>query len=157
MILSTLISMLSGGLLRALPEIFAFFNKKADNDHEYRMLQAQVEMEKTRSENKQAEIVTQGNVDQALAQLNDQMEALKGQMQKTGVAIVDALNFLVRPLTTYIFLAMFCWYKTALLILALGQTDAWHAILQVYTQDDANMLTTILSFWFVGRVFDKKQ
>jgi hypothetical protein len=153
-----LLSLLGGGLMRCLPEILAIFDKKADNDHEFRMLNAQIELEKLKSADKQAEILTQGTIDEAVAGLNAQMEALKGQMQVTGIKVVDVLNFLVRPITTYMFLSMFAVYKAALLAVALSMgANGWNAILQVYGPDDANMLMGILSFWFVGRVFDKKQ
>jgi hypothetical protein len=154
--LTTLISLLGGGLMRLLPELVALWQTKQDNSHELAMLQAQVELEKIKSANKQAEAITQGAIDEAMAGLNATISALQGQMQKTGITFVDALNFLVRPVVTYLFLSMFCIYKCSMMIVALQQPDMWHSISAVYTADDAATLSGILSFWFVGRVFDKK-
>lgn len=154
--LSTLLSLLGGGFMRLLPELISLWQTKQDNSHELAMLQAQVELEKVKSADKQAEAVTQGAIDEAVAGLNATVSALQGQMQKTGVGLVDALNFLVRPVVTYLFLTMFCIYKCSMMVVALQQPNVWTSILAVYTPDDAATLSGILSFWFVGRVFDKK-
>jgi hypothetical protein len=155
--LTTLLSLFGGGIMRLLPELISLWNKKADNAHELAMLDKQFQLEQTREASKQAEIAQQGDIDQMLALLASQKVALSAQMQVTGIRIVDILNFLVRPLTTYYFLGMFGIYKAALLAVAMATQNIWQAILQVYTPDDAAMLAGILAFWFVGRVFDKKQ
>jgi hypothetical protein len=38
-----------------------------------------------------------------------------------------------------------------------GGVTGWDAILKIYDADDRAILSGILAFWFVGRVFDKKQ
>lgn len=151
----TLISMFGGGLMRLLPELLAFMNRRQDNAHELAMLDRQAQLEQTRAANRLEELQVQGNFTDMLAMLDAQKSALAGQMQKTGVAWVDALNFLVRPITTYYFLGCYGIYKTALLIVAIKQLDAWTAILQCYDADDRNILASILAFWFVGRTIDR--
>lgn len=155
MILS-LLTLLGGGLMRMLPEVFSMLNKRQDNLHELAMMDRQVELEKTKSIMRQDEIRTQGEVTMNVAELNALSEALASQMKVTGNKWVDALNFLVRPITTYYFLICYGIFKTALLVVALQQNDAWHAILQCYTEEDAAILAGLLSFWFVGRVVDKR-
>jgi hypothetical protein len=156
MILS-LLTLLGGGLMRLLPEILSLVGKRQDNLHELAMIDRQVELEKTRSLMRQDEIKVQGEVAFNVAELNALGEALSAQMKPTGLAWVDALNFLVRPLTTYYFLGAYGIFKTAMLAVALQQADAWHAIIQCYTEEDAAILTGLLSFWFVGRVCDKRR
>lgn len=164
----TLISMLGGGLMRMLPEVVAFFNKSTDNAHELAMLDKQMQLEQARvaaqvqgqqalaaSQLQLAE--TQGDINQAIAQLAAQQSAVAGQMQKVGIGWVDALNFAVRPLTTYYFLAFYGGMKLAMLVVALQMPDPWHAVIGLWTDDDKAILSGILSFWFVGRVLDKKQ
>ena len=153
----TLLSLFGGGFMRMLPEIIGLWNKKTDNAHELAMLDKQVELEKLTAADKQATIAQQGDIDQMLAMMSAQKDALTGQMQKTGIRLVDALNWLVRPLTTYYFLGLYGLVKMATIMIALNSVDAWHAILQCWTVDDAATLAGILSFWFVGRVFDKKK
>ena len=155
--LMTLLSLFGGGLMRALPEFVGLWNKKTDNAHELAMLDRQAELEKTRASARHDDIVTQGGIDEMLALLDAQKSALAGQMQKVGIKWVDALNFLVRPLTTYYFLGMYGLVKLSMIVVALRGADPWVAIIQCWSADDAAILSGILAFWFVGRVFDKKQ
>lgn len=152
----TLLSMLGGGLMRLLPEVFAFLNKKTDNAHELAMMDKQAELEKTRSAMRREEIETQGQVDFNIAELNALGEALKSQMQVTGNSLVDTLNFLVRPVTTYFFLLMYALAKLAMFVVAMKSgLDTWETVLKIYDAEDRSILAGILSFWFLGRVFDK--
>lgn len=182
----TLLSMLAGGALRLLPEVFHLLNKKTDNEHELAMLDKQLQLETLKSDAAKAVAATQAEASEAVAQTQADAatdeadtraasDALARQMQLLGEhfqsignkwidgfnalarTCVDVLNMLVRPATTYYFLAMYGLYKLALMEVALQQADMWHAVLQVWTVDDANMLAGILAFWFVGRVFDKRQ
>jgi hypothetical protein len=155
MILS-LITLLGGGLMRLLPELLTFLNKKTDNAHELAMLDRQFQLEATREESRRATISVQGDIDQTLALLASQKTAIEGQMKRTGLKWVDALNFLVRPLTTYYFLLIYGVYKAALLVVALQEVGTWPALAKVYDAEDRAILTGILAFWFVGRVVDKK-
>ena len=143
--------------MRALPELIGLWNKKTDNAHELAMMDRQVKLEQTRADARKDEIVTQGGIDQALALLDAQKTALQGQMQKVGIWWVDALNFLVRPLTTYFFLGMYGLVKLAMLVVAMRAVDQWAAIIQCWSPEDGAILSGILAFWFVGRVFDKKK
>jgi hypothetical protein len=152
----TLLSLLGGGIMRLLPEVFSILNKKTDYVHELAMLDRQAELEKTRESSRRETIMVQGDISETLALLDAQKSALAGQFQKTGFRVVDALNFLVRPLTTYFFLLMYGTVKVATLAVALQTMDPWVAILQCWSQDDATTLAGILGFYFVGRSFDKK-
>jgi hypothetical protein len=153
----TILSMLSGGLMRLLPEVLGLLNKKTDYTHELEMMDKQLEFQKWKGQDERETVALQGDISETMALLDAQKEAVKGQMQVTGVRFVDGMNFLVRPLTTYYFLLMYGVFKVATLVTALHQYDAWTAIICCWTADDATMLSGILAFWFVGRVFDKKQ
>ena len=155
--LTSLLAMLGGGLMRAIPELIGLWNKKTDNAHELAMLTGQTKLEELKGANQQRAIESQGAVDQVLALLEANRAAVTGQMQKVGIKFVDALNFLVRPLVTYYFVGMYGLVKTVMLYVAFHQQDRWTAVIACWTTDDAAILSGILSFWFVGRVFDKKQ
>lgn len=157
MILSIL-SMLGGGLVRLLPEIFGFLNKKTDNAHELAMMDKQLALEQVRGANRQAEVELQTTSEQIVHMLDAQAEALKSQMQVTGIRFVDALNFLVRPLTTYYVLALYGLAKVAMFALAVQSgVSGWEAVLRLYDEDDKAILSGILGFWFVGRCFEKRK
>jgi hypothetical protein len=121
------------------------------------MLDKQFQLESTREASKRETVALQGSLDNALAVLEAQKIALQSQMQKTGISVVDALNFLVRPLTTYYVLLMYGIAKIAMFAVAINQTgNVWAAVLQVYDAEDRAILSGILAFWFVGRTIEKK-
>lgn len=156
MILS-LLTMLGGGLMRLLPELIGFLNKRTDNAHELAMLDRQFQLEQSRSAARLEEVRTHTDAAQVLALLDAQKAAVGGQMQLTGIRWADALNFLVRPLATYYMLLLYGLAKVAMFAVALQDAgNVWQAVLQVYDGEDRALLTGILSFWFVGRVLDKK-
>lgn len=153
----TLLMSLGGGLMRLLPEVVAFFNKKTDNAHELAMLDRQAALEQTRSAMRQQEITTQGQADLNVAELAALSEALKGQMQVTGNSFVDALNFMVRPAVTYFLLLLYAISKVAMFVLALQHgISGWDAIAKVYDEEDRALLSGIISFWFIGRTLDRQ-
>lgn len=154
--LLSILSALGGGILRLLPELLGWLNKKTDNAHELAMMDKQFQLEQMRSDAQRANIEAQGNIDMSLATLQAQGIALQAQMQKTGIRIVDTLNFLVRPVVTYILLTLYVLHKLggAIILYSAGSTVA-NVFVQIYTADDFALLSGILAFWFVGRVFDK--
>ncbi|UMR33158.1 hypothetical protein MJ904_13900 [Massilia sp. MB5] len=168
MILS-LLSMLGGGLLRLLPELLGFLNKKTDNAHELAMLERQFQLEQQRVASRSTEhlaaeaaalqrIELQAGAAETLALLDAQKTALCGQMQRLGIWWADALNFLVRPLATYYVLLLYGLAKLAMYVVAVKTgISGWEAILRIYDSEDRAILSGILAFWFVGRVFDKQR
>lgn len=155
--LMTLLSMLGGGLLRMAPELLSLWNKKTDNQHELAMMDKQLELARFKGQDERETIALQGDINLNLAEISATIEGVKAQAQVTGIRWVDALNFLVRPLATYYFLLMYGVVKAATLAVALQQSEKWTAIISCWSADDAATLAGILSFWFVGRVFDKRK
>lgn len=154
----SILSLLGGGLLRLAPELFAFLNKKADNDHELAMMDKQFQLEEMRGRNQLATTEMQTTSAEMVAMLGAQADALKSQMQLTGTKWVDALNFLVRPLTTYYVLLMYGAAKVAMFVVATQNgLSGWEAVLQIYNDEDRNILSGILGFWFIGRAFEKRK
>lgn len=154
--------------MRLLPELLGLLNKKTDNSHELALMDKQIELQKQKGADDRLTAEAQGAQDRAtmgvratseetLKLLDLHAEAIKSQMQVTGNKWVDALNFLVRPLTTYYFLGCYGIVKTAMIIIAVQHGDAWNAIVDCWNEQDAMMLWGILNFWFVGRCFDKKK
>jgi hypothetical protein len=152
-----LIAMLGGGAMRLMPEILKLFTVKADNAHELAMMDKQYALAQLNAQTAGAQQAAQIDSAEVVAMLAAQSAALTGQMQRTGFAWVDALNFLVRPLTTYYFLGCYGLVKSAMIITAISGPNPWVAIVQCWSEHDASILSGILAFWFVGRVFDKQK
>jgi hypothetical protein len=153
----SLLSMLGGGLLRLLPELFGLLSKRSDNAHELAMLERQFQLEQTRAASRQALAEFQGGVDETLALLEAQRSALQGQMQLSGIRWADALNVLVRPVATYYVLLLYGMAKLAMFMVAReGGIGGWEAILKIYDAEDRAILSGILAFWFVGRAIRER-
>jgi hypothetical protein len=152
----SLITLLGGGLMRLLPELFAFFNKRVDNKHELDMLDKQWALEQNRASLHLREVEVVYDAAASIALLDAQKEALKSQMQITNIKWVDAANFFVRPFYAYSAIGLYYVYKMALLIVALQQSGTvWEKVVLCYTPEDFAFLSGIASFYFVGRVVDK--
>jgi hypothetical protein len=155
MILETLLSGVFGGLLRLAPEAMKIFDRKNEREHELNMLKLENELAKTRSE---AEI-RQGD-----QQVNiKEFEAIAAAMEeqtKTSVAagwLIAAINALVRPITTYLFLGCYFLVKIALYQMALQVNADWQTVVvSLWTKDDISIFFMIISFWFVGRVYERR-
>lgn len=144
-----------GGLLRLAPEVLKFFSHKKDLDHEYRMMQAEMEIAKARIELGFRQVDAQVEVEQ----LSAIAEAVKeqGQTARAAGKFVAALSALVRPLVTYWFIILYSVVKILGMALAIEQGGAWkEVIISAWSKDDMAILFMILSFWFVSRVIDKR-
>jgi len=153
--LETLFGSLLGGVFRMAPEVLKWLDRKGDREHELRMLQAEMEFAKIKGEiaMKQTEAVM------TVSELDAIGEALKeqGQTARAAGKWVAALSALVRPLVTYWFVVLYSAVKIAAMIVAYQQNGDWKMVLiESWTKDDMAMLMMILTFWFVGRVWERK-
>lgn len=145
---STIISLLGGGLgalLRFIPELLKIYTAKADQAHELKMTQLQLEIDRARAAQQIDLVHAQQAANEAAEQMRAYVEAIKGQSQMTGVAWIDALNQSVRPIITYWWQLLFSAYKIQD-ITARGLT---------WDEQDWGMLAMILGFWFVDRSIKK--
>lgn len=162
MILETLLGGALGGVARFAPEVLKFFDAKNERAHELAMLDKNIEAEKARAASgiKEAEVKADG--EQVTAAVGALQEALKGQFQVIGNKFVDALNFSVRPVLTYLIVGPYALGKFAVFIALLwagNSLDAsmvQSALTSTYTAADMAIVSGIINFFFLGRVFDKR-
>ena len=143
-----------GGLLRLAPEALKFFDAKNERKHELAMLEAEGRIAKDKAEAAMRE--TEARM--TIAELDAIGEALKEQGSTAQAAgkIVAGISALVRPFVTYLFVIAYATVKIAAFILALDQGGEWKAVLtSMCGEDDMAVLNMILSFWFVGRVYER--
>ena len=150
----TILGGLMGGVFRILPEVLKLFDRVNERKHELELLKTEMEFAKIRGEimMKQAEAVM------TVAELDAMSEAIKeqGQTARAAGKFVAALSALVRPLVTYWFVGFYSFVKMLTISLALEQNANWkEVIVNAWTADDAAILMMILTFWFVGRIWDK--
>lgn len=153
----TLLGGLLGGLLRLAPEIMSWLDKKSDRSHELSMMDKQIEIDTLRSNQRVAEIESQGGITLDTAAIEALKASVQGQSQLTGIKWVDALNSTVRPFITY-------WWVIVLYSIALGaqylflvtHTTPVDAILQLWGPEEKSIVAGIINFWFLDRVIRKR-
>lgn len=153
--LETLLGSVLGGVFRIAPEFLKWLDRKGEREHELKMVQAEMEFAKIKGEIAMRQVEAQMTV----AELDAMSEALKeqGQTARAAGKWVAALSALVRPAVTYAFVITYFLVKFAAYGLAISQGGDWKSVLvSMWNQDDMAMLMLILTFWFVGRVYERK-
>lgn len=151
----TLLGGVFGGLLRLAPEALKLLDRKSEREHELRMVSLEHDFAKT-----QAEVALRQSQDNVTVREFEAIAQASEEQSRTSVAagwLIAGINALVRPLTTYLFLGCYFLVKIALYSMAMDQGGAWQqVIVSLWTKDDATILFMIISFWFVGRVYERK-
>lgn len=153
--LLTILGGLMGGLFRILPEVLKLFDRVSERKHELEMLKAEMEFAKLRGEI----MMKQAEAAMTVAELDAMSVALKeqGQTARAAGKFVAAISALVRPLVTYWFVFFYSVVKVIGIGLALEQSANWkEVIVQSWTVDDMAILMMIITFWFVGRIWESK-
>ena len=143
-----------GGLLRLAPEVLKWLDRKDERKHELAMLDKELAMAQLRVT--QAMHTADASVE--VAQFEAIASALKGQasMARSGGKVVSAISALVRPLVTYWVVALWSAVKIASMVLAYQTGGDWKAmLLSNWSADDNAIMSLLLSFWFVGRIWER--
>lgn len=153
----TVISGIFGGLLRLVPEIIKYWDKKSERKHELAMQDKALEFQKLKGDQKIDEIKTQGDQDWNSGALAALKSAIEGQDKPSGVALIDGFSKLIRPLITFQWVILL--YPAAIIatfILAVQSgTAALEALKGCFGAEEKAVVAFILDFWFVGRILDK--
>ena len=154
--LETLFGGIFGGLLRLAPEIIKLFDRANERKHELAMLGAEMEFAKVRGE-----IAMRETEAAMIGQELDTISKAFSEQSKMAAAagkVVAAISALVRPIITYAFVGAYFLVKLASYLLAIEQGGNWRdVILSLWTKDDVTVLFMIISFWFVGRVWERNR
>lgn len=145
---------LLGGLFRLAPEVLKLWDAKDSRAHELKMMDVEVRLATMRAE--QAMHVVDAEVSKS--ELNALQTAIAGQerMAVAGGKFVSAISALVRPLVTYWLVVLWSAVKISMMIVAYEQSADWKAVLiQSWTPEDMALFMGVISFWFVGRSFEK--
>lgn len=152
----TLLGGVFGGVLRLAPELFKLFDKKNERAHELRMLEAEMEFAKVKGEI----AMRQADVQLQTAELDAMVAAIQEQSStaKAAGSVVAAISALVRPTVTYMFLSLYAAVKVAAYLIAIEQGGNWKEVLTtMWGSDDLAVFNMIISFWFVGRVYERSR
>lgn len=150
----TLLGGVFGGLLRLAPEMLKLFDRVNERKHELALLNTEMEFARVKGEI----AMRQTEAAMTVTELDTMAEAFKEQSVTAKAAgwFVASVSALVRPLITYAFVGAYFVVKLAVYLLALEQGGDWRDVVQnVWTKDDVTILFMIISFWFVGRVWER--
>jgi hypothetical protein len=155
----TLITVASGGLgglLRLAPEIIKGFDRKNERAHELAMMEVEVRIAERRMGHEMRRVdaaMTIAEMDAISAAVKEQ-----GQTARAAGKFVAAISALVRPLVAYWFVALYSTVKIVAIVMAVDAGGDWKEVLvKSWTADDMAILIMILSFFYVGRVYDRRQ
>jgi len=152
----TLFGGLLGGVFRIAPEILKALDRKNERDHEARMMEKEMEFAKIKGE------IAMRQVDAAMtvAELDTMAMALKeqGETARAAGKFVAAISALVRPAVTYWLVILYSAVKIATMMMAYDSKGDWKEVLVTsWGNDDMSMLMMVLTFWFVGRVYERNK
>jgi hypothetical protein len=145
-----------GGLLRLAPEIMKGFDRKHERQHELAMMQVEIQIVEKRLEHEMRKV----DAAMSMAEMDAISQAVKeqGQTARAAGKFVAAMSALVRPLVTYWFVIMYSAVKITSMVMAIQSGGDWKDVLvSSWTADDMAIFVMIISFWFVGRVYEKQR
>jgi hypothetical protein len=134
--------------------VLKFFDAKNERGHELRMLEAEMKFAQVKGEI----AMRQTEAQMTMAEVDAIGEAFKEQSATAQAAgkVVAAISALVRPFVTYLFVVAYALVKVAGYLIALEQGGEWKSVITtMWSVDDMAVLNMILSFWFVGRVYER--
>jgi len=154
--LETILGGVVGGLTRLAPEVLGFMDKKNERKHELAMQEYNLRMTELQNQGKIA--ITDREIEgkQFEAAMNAMKAGIEAQGKPSGVKWVDGWAAAVRPgVTTWVFI-LYAIYKAASISLALNASVPLDkAVVAMWGPEDSAMLSAILMFWFVGRVWER--
>jgi len=137
-----LLGSLAGFLSALIPEVLGFIKDKRDKAHELALVKLQIEAGKNSSSSRIDEVVIRSDLDKE--------RLIYSHAKPIGIPWVDALSALVRPLITYLFLALYIGVKlTIIFSYQIG------VCMPVWTNEDEVLLSVIMGFWFGNRMINK--
>ena len=143
-----------GGAMRVVPEVMKLLQAKDERKHELAMTKVQLEIDAQRSKGQIEVLQAQGENQDVAGQQAIFLEAVKSQGQLTGVKWIDAVNSTVRPFLTYWWMGIFTAYKISVIYDAWTSTTAIKEFgARIWDANDWGILSMIITFWFVDRVF----
>ena len=146
---------LGGAVARLVPEVLKFMDRKSERKHELALGTQQFELAKLQGDNKLRGEQIQADSAQMLAGLTAIKAAYENM--KSGVPWIDGLNQLVRPWITFIVFHTWLFIKIAAYMTMVNGGIEWHVAAQaMWTTADETLLSGIGTFYFLGRVFEKK-
>jgi hypothetical protein len=159
-ILTSGVDALAGGVVGALarlaPEVLSILDKRNERKHEREMTELNMKFEELRHKN--AVDIKDLDIEQArfTAAMPVLQTSIQAQAQQTGVKIIDALSATVRPVITYWLFFIYALVKVGIYSTYVNAgVAADQAMVALWGPEDTAMLSAVLTFWYVGRIWER--
>ena len=155
--IETLLGGLLGGAFRLAPEILKWLDRQGERGHELAMQDKALEFEKLRGAQRMAEIGAASEAAWSVGGIEALKEAVAAQGRPSGVKWADALSTTVRPVVTYLFVLMYGGVKLSTFVGSVQAGEGFGpALVATWTDADQALLSGILNFWFISRVWERR-
>ncbi len=133
-----------------LPEILNYFKANQQHKQDLEKMKLQTELMARQSELRLHELDKKADIEETKG-LYEHSKSLSG-----SGGFVDALRGSVRPVVTYLFLALFIATEIVIMVKVLESGGDWQeAVLLMWTPETQGIFSVILSFWFGSRAVSK--
>ncbi|MCW7536707.1 hypothetical protein OOT46_02410 [Aquabacterium sp. A7-Y] len=154
--IETLLGGLLGGAFRLAPELLKWLDRAGERAQELAMQDKALEFERLRGAQRMAEIGAAADVAWNVGAIGALKEAIAAQGRPSGVKWADALSTSVRPVVTYLLVAMYCSVKAATFVGSVQTGVSFGAaLLAAWTDADQALLSGVLNYWYLSRTLDK--
>ncbi len=154
--LETILGGALGGILRLAPEVLKFIDSKDERKHELKLGEQNLRLTELQQKGQLAIADRQVEGSQFTAAMAALQASIESQAKPTGIRWIDGLAASVRPIITYWIFFLYAAVKTALLSMAIdAHASLDQALAASWTAADDAMLSAVLTFWFVGRVWER--
>ena len=156
--IETLIGGALGGLLRLAPEALKLLDRHNERKHELALGEQQFKLAQAAQQSQAYVADVSLMQSQFVAALDAMKEGIKAQGQQTGIKWIDAVSATVRPAVTYWIFGLYSIAKAAQIKMAMGASIGLaEAVKASWSASDDAMLSAVLTFWFIGRVWEREQ
>jgi hypothetical protein len=148
-----------GGLFRFAPEVLKWLDKKNERQHELSMFERQVDLEKTRGQQRMAEIGAERDLSVDTGVMAAFKSAIDQQTEMVKVAggFIASLSASVRPVMTYYVLALYGLVKIGTIyILVMAGTPGTDLLAKMWGPDDMALLCGVVNYWIMDRTLAKR-
>lgn len=149
----TLISTALGFFTSFVPSILDYFKQKRDQEHELKMIDAQIKAQLAIGQMQLEAAVTE-------AQLKELQELHKEQTATAVKAgkFISGLSASVRPVVTYLFVIEFLVINWAIAWLTFDASGfTLEALRSIMDDRFFSLLSSMIAFWFGNRTFGRRQ
>ena len=144
MIMTTLASAGLGLFGSALPELMSYFQKKADRDHELRMIQLETSSAEARA-------LIRERAQTREAESAELAAMYKNADTSKSYRWIDAIYKATRPGITWLVILQWCLVNVAEMVWLIQNQGTWTAVTEAWSEYDQAIMTAVIMFWFGHR------